>query len=138
LYDEAREKRGLAYVVGSGFDPLQYRGPFAIEILTKSASVSECKTLAAHLLKQFIESGPTASQLVAAKKNLAGAFPLSLASNRGILNALTNVAFYHRPLNYFDTYVDNVNAVTADQVKRAFQKNIDVGKMATVVVGQSS
>lgn len=136
LYHEVREKRGLAYVVGSGFDPLAYRGPFLMEILTKSSSVDETKTLAMNLLKQYVATGPTEAQLIAAKKNLVGAFPLSLASNRGILSAVTNVAFYHRPLSYFDTYVDQINAVTADQVKKAFERTVMTDKLVTVVVGQ--
>lgn len=136
LYEQVRDKRGLAYVVGSGFDPLAYRGPFLMEILTKSSSVVETKTLAMDLLKQYVETGPTEAQLIAAKKNLMGAFPLSLASNRGILSAVTNVAFYHRPLGYFDTYVDQINAVTVDQVKKAFEHTVNTKKMVTVVVGQ--
>src|SRR3990167_282157 len=137
LYSEVREKRGFSYAVDSGFDPLKYRGPFMIELQTKLSTASEANALVTQLLKHFIENGPTEAQLEGAKKNLLGSFPLSLSSNDSILKAVTNIAFYHRPLNYFDTYQANVSAVTQDEVKKAFQKNIDVNKLVTVVVGQA-
>jgi zinc protease len=87
------------------------------------------------LLKNFFENGPTEKQLNAAKKNIIAAFPLSFTSNRGILAIITNIAFYHRPLNYLDTYEKNVNAVTTEEVKKAFQKQIDLNKLVTVIVG---
>jgi len=135
LYDEIREKRGLAYVVESDFNPLQYRGPFMIYLQTKSSTVSTADDLAKAVLKKFIQEGPTESQLNAAKKNMIASLPLSLSSNHSILGLLTNIAFYHRPLNYLDTYQSKVDAVTTDQVKKAFQKNIDVDRLVTVVVG---
>lgn len=138
LYSEVREKRGFAYAVSSGFNPLKYRGPFAIEIQTKASTASEANRLIIQLLKNFIESGPTKMQLDAAKKNLLGSFPLSLSSNQSILSAVTNIAFYHRPLHFFDMYQANVSGVTSDEVKKAFQKNIDVNKLVTVIVGQKS
>lgn len=138
LYSEVREKRGFAYGVGSGFNPLKYRGPFAIELQTKASTATEANALVTQLLKNYIENGPTETQLNAAKKNLTGSFPLSLSSNSSILSAVTNIAFYHRPLNYFDTYESTINSVSTSEVKKAFQRNIDVNKLVTVVVGKKS
>jgi zinc protease len=135
LYDEVREKRGLVYTVSSGFDPLQYRGPFMIYLQTKSSTVDQANELIKKILKKFIDDGPTTKQLDAAKNNMIGGFPLSLSSNSAILAVVSNIAFYHRPLNYVDMYEKNMRAVTIDQVKKAFQKNIDVNKLVTIVVG---
>jgi len=135
LYTEIREKKGLAYIVSSNFDPLEYRGPFMIELQTKTSTVNEANAIVTDALKTFIQNGPTEQQLDSAKSNLIHAFPLAISSNSGILSLLTKVAFYHRPLNYFDTYAANISHVTRIDVKNAFQKNIDPNKMVTVVVG---
>ncbi len=137
LYDEVREKRGLAYSIGSAFNPWQYRGPFMIYLQTKSSTVSVADNLAMQILKNFIQNGPTEAQLVAAKKNMIAALPLALSSNSGILATMTNIAFYHRPLDFIDSYQKNVEAVTQDEVKNAFQKNVDVNRLVTVIVGSS-
>ncbi|HLB55879.1 MAG TPA: pitrilysin family protein [Coxiellaceae bacterium] len=138
LYDEVREKRGLVYTVTSAFDPLQYRGPFMIYLQTKSSTVDTANDLIKKLLKKFIDEGPTAEQLNIAKQSMIHGFPLSLSSNSAILAVVSNIAFYHRPLNYLDMYEKNIDAVTSEQIKKAFQKNIDVDKLTTVVVGKNN
>lgn len=135
LYDEVREKRGLVYTVTSAFDPLQYRGPFMIYLQTKSSTTDEAKELIKKLLKKFIDEGPTTEQLTIAKQSMIHGFPLSLSSNSAILAVVSNIAFYHRPLNYIDEYEKNISVVTSEQIKKAFQKNIDLDKLVTVVVG---
>lgn len=135
LYYEIREKNGLAYVASSGFEPMALRGPFIIAMQTKAASTQTALTMAQTILKKFIETGPTQDELTAAKQNLIARFPLTLSTNSGILAVLTHIAFYHQPLNYLDVYAQNINAVTTEQVKNAFEKNIDPNKMATVIVG---
>lgn len=136
LYNEVREKEGLAYSVASAFDPLQYRGPFMIYLQTKAASVDYADTTVTQVLKKFIQEGPTESQLSAAKHSLISSLPLTLSSNQSILSAVTNIAFYHRPIDFFDTYEKNINAVTTQQAKTAFQNNINIEKMVTVIVGE--
>ena len=135
LYSIVREKNGLAYVAMSSFEPLALRGPFLIALQTKISSAQTALTLSKNILKQFIQTGPTDSQLKAAKDNLIARFPLTLFTNRGMLTVLTNIAFYHQPLDYLDHYVNHINAVTTRSVHSAFQKNIDLNKMATITVG---
>jgi zinc protease len=136
LYNEVREKEGLAYSVTSAFNPLRYRGPFMVYLQTKATTVDQADTTVTHVLKKFIEEGPTESQLSAAKHSLISSLPLTLSSNQSILSAVTNIAFYHRSINFFDTYEKNINAVTTQQGKTAFQNNINIEKMVTVIAGE--
>lgn len=136
LYHEIREKRGFAYSVSSVFNPLEYRGPFMIDLQTKADTSQEAILLVSKLLQKFIQQGPTQAQLNAAKKSLTASFPLAIASNRGILAVVTNIAYYGRPLDYLDTYSKNISRVTCASVKKAFQKTVHFNKMVTVVVGK--
>jgi zinc protease len=47
------------------------------------------------------------------------------------------IGFYRLPLTYLDDFTKNVERVTADQVKSAFQRRVHPERMITVVVGPS-
>lgn len=135
LFKQVRDDRGLAYYAYSYFNPLRYRGPFNIVLKTKAASTQEALSVVQHVLEQFIKTGPEAAALQLAKQNLINSFPLSIATNKSVLDAVTTIVFYQRPLDYLDTYRAKVNAVTVEQVKQAFKKTVDPEKMAVVTVG---
>jgi zinc protease len=88
-------------------------------------------------LSDFIARGPTAKELAAAKKNIIGGFPLRIDSNRKIHEYLAVIGFYRLPLTYLDDFTKNVERVTAEEVKSAFQRRVHPERMVTVVVGAS-
>ena len=45
------------------------------------------------------------------------------------------LGFYNLPLNYFQTYADKINAVTAKDIRSAFEQHVNPENMATVMVG---
>ena len=86
------------------------------------------------MLKAFLAEGPTADELAAAKANLTGSFPLRLDSNKKILENVANIGFYGLPLDYLDRYQEKIQAVTADDVRRAFAKTVRPDHLVTVTV----
>lgn len=135
LFEQVRNKRGLTYGVYSHFSPLRYRGPFYIALQTRSSVAQQALEVVQAVLNKFVQEGPTHKQLTAAKQNLVGSFPLRLSTNAAIMANVTNIVFYHRPLDYLDTYRDRVKAVRVSEVKKAFQATIHPNKMKVVVVG---
>jgi zinc protease len=87
-------------------------------------------------LKNFISEGPSAQELIEAKLNILGGFPLLFDSNRAILSNLTLLGFYQLPLNYFDTYKQNIETISALDIQEAFKRRIHPNDMLTVMVGQ--
>src|SRR5690606_13167622 len=85
LMEEIREKRGLTYGVYSAFSPMQVAGPFSISLQTRAEMTDGTLQLIREQLKQFLNEGPTAAELQRAKRELAGSFPLSTASNADIV-----------------------------------------------------
>lgn len=134
---EVRGKRGLTYGVSSQFVPMSGEGPFIINLSTKNNQAQEALNLTKKILREFVNQGPTAEELVAAKRFLAGSFPLSLSSNRNIANLLLKMAFFHLADDYLDNYVASIQAVTVEEIKAAFQKQLDLDKLLTVTVGQA-
>lgn len=132
---EVREKNGLTYGVNSEFLPMPSTGPFLISLSTQNAQAPKALRLTEEVTDAFIQSGPTATELTAAKAYLTGSFPLSLASNTDIANMLVKIAFYELPLDFLETYVARINAVTIEEIKQAFLSTLSMKKMLTVSVG---
>ncbi len=135
LADEVREKRGLSYSVYSAFVPMRRRGPFLLAAQTRNDQADETRSVMRATLEHFIEQGPTAKELQAAKQNITGGFPLGIASNKDIVQYLAMIGFYGLPLDYLSTLVGKVEAVTAEQVRDAFARRVDPSRLLTVVVG---
>ena len=134
LMREVREKRGLAYSVGSHFMPLAQSGPFEIRLQTKKAQADEALGVVRVVLQRFIADGPSVTELRAAKQNLVGSFPLRLDSNGKILDNVALIGFYGLPLDYLDRYTENVEKVSATDVRAAFARHVAIERMVTVVV----
>jgi zinc protease len=135
LMEEIRQARGLAYSVYSYFAPFQEQGPFKIGLQTKKEQADEALGITRKVLMDFVAGGPTKKELIAAKQNIVGGFPLRLDSNKNILGYLAIIGFYNLPLTYLDDYIEAVEKVTVKQIKQAFQRRINPEGMVTVVVG---
>lgn len=137
LMREVREKRGFAYSVYSYFMPLVQLGPFQIGLQTKKEQADEALSVARDVLSGFLADGPSEDELLAAKQNIAGSFPLRLDSNRKILDHVAVIGFYDLPLDYLDNYVANVEKVTAEDVRAAFLRHVHPEHLVTVVAGSN-
>ncbi|MFP5405698.1 MAG: M16 family metallopeptidase [Gammaproteobacteria bacterium] len=135
LYNEVREKRGLAYSIYSYFSPQLQPGPFTIGLQTRKAQTDQALEVVRKTLETFVEGGPTEAEVEAAKSNLVGGFALRIDSNRKILDNLAMIGFYRLPLDYLDHWTDRVAAVSRDQIGDAFARHVHPAVMATVVVG---
>jgi zinc protease len=135
LMNEVREKKGLAYSVYSYFMPLKQPGAFQIGLQTKKEQADEALKLVRSTLADFIAKGPTEKELLAAKQNIIGGFPLRIDSNRKILDYLSIIGFYDLPLTYLDDFTRNIDRVTVAQIRDAFARHVNPHAMATVIVG---
>lgn len=138
LMREVRDKRGYAYSTSSYFLPMAVAGPFQLGLQTKLEQTDDALKVARDTLRQFIAEGPSEAELEQARSNLTGGFPLRIDSNKKILDYLALIGFYRLPLDYLETWIDQVNAVDAAAVKRAFARVIDPDRLAIVVVGGGS
>jgi len=138
LFKEVREKRGLSYSAYSYFAPRSRAGPFVAGASTRNSEADETVKVMKQTLADFIKSGPTAKQLEDAKKNITGGFPLKIDSNSDIIGYISMIGFYGLPLDYLDTFTDKVKAVTAKDIRSAFQRRLDLDHFVTVEVGPAA
>ncbi|MDZ5603997.1 pitrilysin family protein [Pseudomonas sp. RP23018S] len=135
LMTEVREKRGLTYGVYSSFTPMQVRGPFTIDLQTRAELSEGTLKLVQDLLTDYLKTGPTQQELDDAKRELAGSFPLSTASNASIVGQLGAIGFYNLPLTWLEDFMQQSQALTVEQVKAAMNKHLAANQLVIVTVG---
>lgn len=135
LTQEVREKRGLTYGVSSNFSPGLHAGSFTVGLQTRPDQAAQAVALVRQVVSDFVAKGPTEAELQAAKDNLMGGFALRIDSNRKLLGNIASIAWNNLPLDYLDTWTQQVNSVTADDIKAAFARKLQPEKMVTVILG---
>ena len=135
LSNEVREKRGLSYSTYSYFRPMHQQGHYQFGLKTRNDQAQEALEVMQATLKAFIINGPTEAELTAAKQNITGGFALRIDSNSKIADYLAMIGFYGLPLTYLDTFKDKVMAVTAADIKSAYERRVHPDKMVTIMVG---
>ena len=135
LMEEVREKRGLTYGVYSGFSPMQARGPFMINLQTRAELSEGTLQLVQDILRQYLAEGPTQQELDNAKRETAGSFPMSTASNADIVGQLGAIGFYDLPLTQLEDFMAQVQAQSVDSVKAALQKHLSAEDLLIVSAG---
>jgi len=135
LSQEVREKRGLSYAISSHFAPGLHAGAFTISLQTRPDQAAQAVKVARDVVARFVADGPTDAELKAAKDNLIGGFPLFIDTNRKLLDNVSNIAWNDLPLDYLDTWISQVQRVTAADVKAAFARKLQPQRLVTVIVG---
>jgi zinc protease len=135
LTEEVRQKRGLTYSVYSYFAPGTHAGAFTIGLQTRPDQAQQALDLVREVLATFVQDGPTAAELQAAKDNLIGGFALRIDSNRKLLDNVSNIAWNNLPLDYLDTWTAQVQKLSVADVRSAFARVVKPQTMATVVLG---
>lgn len=135
LTDEVRQKRGYVYGIGSGFSPMASGGPFQVSFKTANENADDALSLTLQLIDDFVENGPTETQLEEARTSILGSFALGTADNSDIIGQLGAIGFYDLPLDYLQWFNQQVRNVTADDIRAAFQRNLSADNLAIVSIG---
>lgn len=135
LMQEVREKRGLTYGVYSTFSPMIQKGPFLIGLQTEKKQADAALKVVNSTLGDFLQNGPTRNELNAAKDHLVNSFAMKMDNNRKILDLVSMIGYYRLPIDYLDTWTDNISRVTIKDIQKAFHQKVAENELVTVVVG---
>ena len=135
LSTEVREKRGLSYSVYSYFAPGLHAGAFTLGLQTRPDQAQQAVQVSREVVSRFVADGPTEAELQAARDNLIGGFALRIDTNRKLLDNVSTIAWNDLPLNYLDTWRQQVQAVTVAEIRAAFARKLQPQRMVTVIVG---
>jgi predicted Zn-dependent peptidase len=134
LNQNLRETHGYTYGAGSGFSMRRAAGPF-----TARAEVTGTKTDSAlvEFLKELraIRDTVPAAELAKAKRYLQLQLPSDFETSGDIAGQLVPIVLYGLPLDYYNTYVQQIGSVGQADVQRVSMKYVDPARFAIVVVG---
>jgi predicted Zn-dependent peptidase len=137
LNNNLREQHGYTYGANSTFDMRASAGPFYSAAGVQTDKTSESLKEFFNELNGILKPVPT-EELARAKNYIALRYPGSFETTTDISRRLEDALVYHLPDDYFSSYVQKIQAVTAADVQRVAQKYITPDKFAVVVVGDAS
>ena len=89
-------------------------------------------------IERLQKEPPTEAELQGIKNYLAGVFTIQNSSRQGIIGQLAFLDLHGLPDTYLTNYVQNVLAVTPQEVQRIAREYLKSERMAIVVVGDKS
>jgi predicted Zn-dependent peptidase len=116
LFQEVREKRGLAYAVYSFTSAYQDTGQVGIYLGTRPDNLGEAMAVIGTELRRLQEQPATPEELDRAKENLKGRVVLALESTGARMNRLGSELLAGAPLESIDQVVARIEAVTLEDL----------------------
>jgi zinc protease len=132
LYQEVREKRGLAYSVYDSLVWLNHSALFLGGTATRADRASETLDVIDKEIHRLAAEGPTAKELADAKAYLNGSFVLNLDTSSKIAALLVQLQLDGLGIDYFTRRPEMINAVTLDDARRVAKRMLDGGMLVTV------
>jgi predicted Zn-dependent peptidase len=137
LFQNVREKRGLAYAVFSGLSAYRDAGNITIYAGCANEAVPEVVELCVGELRGLKQSPIPAAELRRAKDHLKGSLMLSLENTASRMSHLARQEIYFERHFGLDETLAGVEQVSADDVMRVAQDLFANGSLAATVVGPS-
>jgi zinc protease len=132
LYQEVREKRGLAYSVYDSLVWLNHSALFLGGTATRADRAGETLEVIDKEIHRLAEEGPTADELAKAKAYLNGSFVLNLDTSSKIAALLVQLQLDGLGIDYFARRPEMINAVTLEDARRVAKRMLDTGMLVTV------
>ena len=117
LFQEVREKRGLAYSVFSFTSTYAHSGQVGLYVGTRPDNVGKAMGVVGEELERFRQSGASAEELDRSRENVKGRILLGLESTTARMNRLGSSVLAEMPLLSIDELEERIDAVTLDDVE---------------------
>jgi predicted Zn-dependent peptidase len=136
LFQNIREKQGLAYSVYSELSMYRDAGCMAISAATSKESAKKVVYSVMEELRQARETAVPADELRRAKDHLKGSFMLGLESTSSRMGNLARQELYFGRFFTLDEMIESIEAVTAEQVQAIAQELFDPDRITLAMLGR--
>jgi zinc protease len=133
LYNEVREKRGLAYGVYSYLLSLRHSALLMASTQASADRTGQALELIETEIHRMVEQGPTEDELAKAKAYLKGSYALNFDTSSKIANMLLQIQLDELGIDYIDRRNGLIDAVTIEDARRAAKRLAEGGMFVTVV-----
>jgi predicted Zn-dependent peptidase len=135
LFQEIREKRGMAYSVYSYSSQYAETGQVGLYVGTRVENLDTCLEIAVAELADVAAGNVRADELARAKENLKGRLLLSLESTSQRMTRLGKATLTDVPLQSVEAIVARLAAVTASDVAELAGAVFDSGRLSAAGIG---
>jgi predicted Zn-dependent peptidase len=135
LFQEIRERRGLAYSVFSFQSLFATTGQIGLYLGTRPDNVAPALQVVADELAQLRRDGFTADEIERSKENVKGRMVLSLESTAARMNRLGAAVLNDLPLLSLDEAVERIEAVTLDDLAELTAELLAPERLSAAGVG---
>jgi predicted Zn-dependent peptidase len=135
LFQEIRERRGLAYSVYSFTSAYADTGQVGLYVGTRADNLVQALSVVGSELTRFRAEPATPEELARAKENLKGRVVLALESTGARMNRLGSEILAGSPLMPLDEVVERIDAVSLDDLAALVQELWDPERLSAVAIG---
>ncbi|MBA2239959.1 MAG: insulinase family protein [Solirubrobacterales bacterium] len=135
LFREVREKRGLAYSVGSYSEQFVDQGVVAMYVGTRPDNVREACEIIGRELRSLGAEGVTEAELHRAKEHIKGRMVLSLESTGSRMSRLARSVLFDLPVLSLDELIARTESVTLDDVATLAREIYDPARLSAACIG---
>lgn len=135
LFREVREKRGLAYSVGSYNEQFTDQGLVATYVGTRADNVEEaCSIIGAEMAR--LRSEPvSAEELARAKESVKGRLVLSSESTAARMTRISRATLFDLPIEDLDEMLAKVDAIKVDELTELAAELYGAERLSAACVG---
>ncbi|MEJ7567864.1 MAG: pitrilysin family protein [Gaiellaceae bacterium] len=137
LFQEIREKRGMAYAVYSFASQYSDAGQIGLYVGTREDNLVECLEIAARELGDVAAGNVRAGELERAKENMKGRMLLSMESTSNRMSRLGKALVTDTELLDLDELIERIDAVTADDVGALAADLLRADRLSAAGIGPS-
>ena len=137
LFQEIREKRGLAYAVYTFSSQYADTGQIGVYVGTREENLAECLRIVAEQIGEIAESGPAPAELARAKENLKGRIMLSMELTSNRMSRLGKSLITDSELLDLDRILAEIEAVDGDAVAKLAEVLLPADAFSVAAIGPS-
>jgi len=129
-----REKHGYTYGAYSRFN---YYKDNAFFYVSTSVSTENTSLAMSEIFSELegIRKGVTEEELIFAKSSITKKYPSNLETCSHLVSNLINKLLFNLPDDFFNSYIENINNVSLEDVNQTAIKNIHPKNSITILVG---
>jgi predicted Zn-dependent peptidase len=136
ITQKVRSNEGLAYAAYSSLSlGVYYPGRFRAAFQSKSRTVPRAARMVLDEIGGIRDAPVTAEELDMVKRSLVETFPSNFASQAQAMSTFAADELTGRAPDFWATYRDRIQAVTAADIQRVARQYLDPARMAILVIG---
>jgi predicted Zn-dependent peptidase len=135
LFQEVRERRGLAYSIFSFSNLYEHTGEVGLYVGTRPDNLEQAVAVIAAELERCVERPATAEELTRSRENLKGRVVLAMESTAARMSHLGGSLLHGMPILSIDEVIQRIDAVQIEDLEPLARRLFEPERLSVAAVG---